>query len=166
MSTESCGCMTLRNWPLFVFVGSSDCRCCWQHCQLTSTRNCPSCRAICRIASEAGCECLHVLYHLNVVCLCEPLRDRRYRLQWWSWWCYINLGFDWILFIWSSSFGFLHCIVRFNWSDISQACTGHSHLQGDQNNHCSLHTDHFRHNKGYGRTFLWIARANTAHYTV
>jgi hypothetical protein len=59
-------------------------------------------------------------------------------------------GFDWILF---KSFGFLHCVVSFDWSDISQECTGHSHLQGDQNNHCSLHKDHFRHNEGYGRTF-------------
>ena len=166
MSTEACECMRLWNWPLFVFVGSSDCRCCWQHCQLTSTRNCTSCRAICRIASEAGCECLHVLYHLNVVCLCELRWEGRHRLKWWSWWCYISLGFDWILFKWWLSFRFLHCVVGFDWSDISRECTGCSHLQGDQNNHYSLHKDCFRHSEGYGRTFLWIARANTAHYTV
>jgi hypothetical protein len=75
--------MEIECWDLWVcdtktltavcFVGSSDCRCCWQHRQLTGTRNCPSCRAVCRIASEAGSECLNICYCVNVVCVCERM---------------------------------------------------------------------------------------------
>ena len=53
---EACECVTVVTCLLFFFTGSSDCWCCWQYCQLTSTRNCTSCWALRRIASKVRCK--------------------------------------------------------------------------------------------------------------